>query len=403
MLWALALAAAAVSSSAAAATAMKRVAEEAFGGVPLYTCEICQNWSGDSQTGLQVHRKRSGICNQVECGETVAVAAPLGKPPTPSPDALMLRAKERQHEVVDVLTNLRVQKLVPGTHVQSVKDALETKVLPVMRRHLQLELQPHVNCSGDELHKIIARCTGLFDGIETSSREHTALLNREGFVRRLSRHTSQGTPPKMAWPTSGATPRTHTLLDAPHLCRPASQHCCARVLRVPPLFLIHNNMLSLFLSLSLSLPQTLLTPVERILGTRQKQTPGADGAPGQTTIKVTDSCWDLPVEKTLRRWLQNCPRALAEVLAFQERMHDRAMAEHGTVVALVDLCDGDLYRGHPVLGDAARRNDPTHKRSIPGDPSSPWVPVRMPLSIVLYYDDVEYALSRTQQPHIEPL
>lgn len=250
LLWALALAAAAVSSSAAAATAMKRVAEEAFAGVPLYTCEICQNWTGDSLIGLRVHRARSVLCHQVECGDTVAVAAPLGKSPAPSPDALMLRAKERQHEVVDVLTNLRVQKLVPGTHVQSVKDALATKVLPVMRRHLQLELKQHVNCSGDELHKIIARCTGLFDGIETSSREHTALLNREGFVRRLSKHTSQGTPPKMAWPTSAATPRTDTLLDAPHLCRPASQHCCAPVLRVPPLFLIHNNILSRSLSLS---------------------------------------------------------------------------------------------------------------------------------------------------------
>lgn len=390
MLWAVALAAAAVSSSAA--TAMKRVAEEAFADVPLYTCEICQNWRGDSLTGFWAHRKRSLLCSQVECGDTVAVAAPLGNPPTPSPDALMLRAKERQHEVLDVLTNLRVEKLVPGSHVQSVKDALATRVLPVMQRHLQLELQSHVNCSGDELQAIIARCTGLFAGIETSSREHTALLNREGFVRRLSRHTSQGTPPKMSWPASAATPRTDTLHDAPHLCRPASQHCCARVLRVPPLFLIHNNILSL--SLSLSLPQTLLTPVERILGTRQKQMPGADGAPGQTTIKVTDSCWDLPVEKTLRRWLQNCPRALAEVLAFQERMHDRAMAEHGTVVALVDLCDGDLYRGHAVLGDAARRKNPTHKKSIPDDPSSPSVPVRMPLSIVLYYDDVECA-----QPH----
>lgn len=143
--------------------------------------------------------------------------------------------------------------------------------------------------------------------------------------------------------------------------------------------------------------------MERILGTRQKQTPGADGALGQTTIEVTDSCWDLPVEKTLRRWLQNCPRALAEVLAFQARMHDRAMAEHGTVVALVDLCDGDLYRGHPVLGDAARRTNPTHKRSIPGDSSSPWVPVRMPLSIVLYYDDVECAQPHTTATHRTPL
>jgi len=136
--------------------------------------------------------------------------------------------------MVDVLTNLRVEKLMPGTHVQSVKDALASTVLPVMRRHLELELQPHVKCSADELREIVARCLGLFDGIETSSREHTALLNREGFVRRLPRHTSQDTPPKMAWPASAATPRTDTLHDAPHPCPShASPHPASRRLTPP--------------------------------------------------------------------------------------------------------------------------------------------------------------------------
>ena len=205
-----ALAAAAASSSAAAATAMKRVAEEAFADEPqYYTCDSCQSWRGESLAGLRSHRSKSLLCSQVQCGDTVAVAAPLGEEsPTPSADALTLRAKERKHVMVDVLTNLRVEKLMPGTHVQSVKDALASTVLPVMRRHLELELQPHVKCSADELREIVARCLGLFDGIETSSREHTALLNREGFVRRLPRHTSQDTPPKMAWPASAATPRT---------------------------------------------------------------------------------------------------------------------------------------------------------------------------------------------------
>jgi hypothetical protein len=99
-------------------------------------------------------------------------------------------------------------------------------------------------------------------------------------------------------------------------------------------------------------------------------------------------CWD--------RWLRDCPRALDEVLAFHKRMHDRAnsseAAVHGTVVArLVDLCDGEIYREHPVLGDAARRSLPTHERLNPEDPQSPFVPRRLPLSIVLYYDDVECA------------
>ena len=221
-------AAAAASSSTAAATAMKRNAEVAFVDGPLYMCDICHNWRGNSLHGLLCHRERSLLCSQVERGDTVAVAAaPLGESPKPSADALTLRAMERQHEVVDVLTDLRVQKLVPGTHVQSVKDALATRVLPVMRRHLQLELQSQVNCSADELREIVARCTGLFDGIETSSREHAALLNREGFVRRLSTHLLKHTSQDVLALQCRHPTHRHPLHDAPHLC------CCARLPPVP--------------------------------------------------------------------------------------------------------------------------------------------------------------------------
>ena len=133
------------------------------------------------------------------------------------------------------------------------------------------------------------------------------------------------------------------------------------------------------------LSQDLIEPVKRLLGTRTKH--------GAT---VHDYCYDLPVDKTLFRLLQHCPRAREAVLAFQERMHERAHQPpppSGTVITLVDLCDGHVYRDHPVLGDIARAADPTHFRSDPADPTSGLLPRRLPLSLVLYYDDVEPANS----------
>ena len=160
-------------------------AEPVAGDAPTeYTCDICQNWRGDSALGLVQHRRRSLLCRQVECGNMIAVPAPQEEPLQACAPALQIRAKERQHAVVDLLTDLRVKKLVPGSHVQSMKDALSSQVLPIVQRHLEQELLPLVSCSRDDLRNIIARNTALFEGIETSSREHTQLLNREGFVRR---------------------------------------------------------------------------------------------------------------------------------------------------------------------------------------------------------------------------
>ena len=64
--------------------------------------------------------------------------------------------------------------------------------------------------------------------------------------------------------------------------------------------------------------------------------------------------------------LLNVPRALNEVLARERRMHERAnrapsgAGEMATEdVILSDVCDGQMYRAHPELGDRARKDRPT--------------------------------------------
>lgn len=87
------------------------------------------------------------------------------------------------------------------------------------------------------------------------------------------------------------------------------------------------------------------------------------------------------------------------MLAFQEKMHTRATAPPGPggeTLALLDLCDGHIYRDHPVLGDAARRANPTHAEQATPLGEAPkipptLVPHRLPLALKAYYDGVEPA------------
>ena len=133
----------------------------------------------------------------------------------------------------------------------------------------------------------------------------------------------------------------------------------------------------------------IITPRRRVLGVRPKD----DDSSGAT---VTDVCWDLPAHLTLDRLFRRAPRAREQILAFQERMHLRAhQPQEGETICYVDLCDGRVYRDHPILGDEARRMRPTHVlEQDPDDPNkSKLAPVRLALSIVVYYDDVEPANS----------
>ena len=164
---------------------------------------------------------------------------------------------------------------------------------------------------------------------------------------------------------------------------------------------------------------------------RWKATLGTDGEMNGPPTRISDFCWDLPIDQTLKRWFRDCPRVLADVLAFQERMHRRAMEgpvpTDPEVITLVDFYDGHIYRDHAATGDEARRARPTHYhpelvwvhpedftialRSNCGqlltvplvpDPTShppqlipllPWLPSRVVLTLIKYYDDVEPANS----------
>lgn len=139
---------------------------------------------------LLAHRTASLSCQLTAQGGGVSEAAAEEPEQPANEDARDSRARQRRSITLDWLTRARVEKLIPATHVQDMKDGLIGSVLPMMRQHLEKELEPHVNCSDAELRLILDRCLGIFNGIETSGREHTALLNRSGMhlvppVRRL--------------------------------------------------------------------------------------------------------------------------------------------------------------------------------------------------------------------------
>ena len=127
------------------------------------------------------HLNTSSSCSEIHTGR-VDVAQPLQHAPS-GDGARKLRESERLAKGLDFCTHLRIKKMVPGAHVQHMKDELRTSVFPMMQRHLQAELSPQWNCTADELAAILARNLSLFSGIESAAREHTQLLNRPGFVR----------------------------------------------------------------------------------------------------------------------------------------------------------------------------------------------------------------------------
>ena len=82
---------------------------------------------------------------------------------------------------------MRIEKLTPSTHVQHFKDAVSTQLLPLMRKHLTIELTPHVTCGPDELAAILTRCTDVFHGMQSSGMEHSKLISQPDFQLILPR------------------------------------------------------------------------------------------------------------------------------------------------------------------------------------------------------------------------
>jgi hypothetical protein len=129
------------------------------------------------------HLKSSCYCAEIHTGQ---LAAPQDQQDAPDGQgARQMRDAERCAKGLDLCTHLRIKKLIPGTHVQFMKDELRTSVFPMMQRHLQADLTPKWNGTADELTQILERNLNLFGGIESAAREHSRLLNRPGFVRAI--------------------------------------------------------------------------------------------------------------------------------------------------------------------------------------------------------------------------
>ena len=183
-------------------------------------CPGCGNWFV-GKLGLSRHQ---GLVRRCQPAILPAVAAEHEHIPVVATNeaALDFRANERQQATLKLLTNLRLDKLVPGTHVDLAKKALTEDVMPIVRKHLRVELLQHVHLRSDELDAILLRCTRVFAGLETHLCEESALSRMPNYE--------------------------------------------------------------------------LVGAIRRLLGTRDKE-----------GTLVEDVCWDLPVDKTLKRLFKHAP------------------------------------------------------------------------------------------------
>ena len=124
---------------------------------------------------------RCSVCGDLEARKlVVSQTSVVQQVVTPNEQALIHRANERLEAALRLTTRLRIEKLMPSAHVQHFKDALSTELLPLMRRHLTIELAPHVTCRSDELEVMLMRCTDMFRGMQSSVMEHGKLIMAGG-------------------------------------------------------------------------------------------------------------------------------------------------------------------------------------------------------------------------------
>ena len=145
-------------------------------------CAACTR-DFETEQGLICHLnfQLGGLCKRLISG-AIKISPPAPEQQSgPNEKALQYRELERRESALHLTTDARLLKLMPGTHVQFWKDELQSKVMPIVRKHLQTELKEKVTCSPDELATIIARCTDIFNGMESSVKEHTLLMSRPDF------------------------------------------------------------------------------------------------------------------------------------------------------------------------------------------------------------------------------
>ena len=116
-----------------------------------------------------------------------------------------------------------------------------------------------------------------------------------------------------------------------------------------------------------------LEPVEHILGRERQSTIDAEGFTHSTKV-VEHKAYYVPMSKALMRLLQYDPVARENVLRTQEEWAQSKPARGTERRVYADICDGDLFREHPELGDAQRGMDQGG---------------RIRTCIILYYDGLE--------------
>lgn len=111
-----------------------------------------------------------------------------------------------------------------------------------------------------------------------------------------------------------------------------------------------------------------LTPVTPVCRTLYDE----DGAPSKHV------CYDLPIDATLEYLLQSRPDVWKYVCSASREWVQNGYARLGEkVTVLSDLTDGEVYRSHPTLGDAAASAAHESGDEFPR------------LKLILYYDEVE--------------
>ena len=142
-------------------------------------CPFCRR-GFPSQHALFVHRKKKSACDPAFSNAT-AQPARVFEPPSAvqatGVDRPALFRKDQRHDAaLKLFAECRLEKLMPATDVQFIKDELERSVLPLMRRQLCDKIAPHCpNLSRKEVEDMVAESTDLLAGLQTQRQEQSAL------------------------------------------------------------------------------------------------------------------------------------------------------------------------------------------------------------------------------------
>ena len=119
----------------------------------VWQCTGCRKWFA-SKHARWVHWQKRPNCKEqqlsgTETAQPVASIEPIGAASATSADRpALFRKDERLGAALHMTTECRLEKLMPDSWVQHIKDELEASVFPVVRQQLKQ-------------HSFLPRCPGL--------------------------------------------------------------------------------------------------------------------------------------------------------------------------------------------------------------------------------------------------